>query len=209
MRKVDHNSRREEIAAAAAQLIAEQGLNALTTRALAKRMSCSIGVLSHYFESKDDIVLAAFNWADARIDSRVAEAVAKEGPEIDSFIPLILAALPINEEADLEWKVRFNLFTYAFTEPQLLKIQREKIKGLEKLLTGVIGDMQSDNKIRQDFKAEYMTFMAFDLVMGLAQNLLMLPVSEREARAEYMLSLFAPLQAGASLRKGGSLRVVN
>jgi AcrR family transcriptional regulator len=200
MRKVDHESRREEIAEVAAQLIAENGLNALTTRALAKRMGCSIGVLSHYFGGKDDIVLAAFNWADARIDARVSEAVAREGAKLDSFIPLILAALPLDGASDLEWKVRFNLFTCSFSEPHLLTVQREKIQGMEQLLTGVIRDMQADNQIRRDFKAEYMTFMAFDIVMGLAQNLLMLPLEERENRAHYMMSLFEPLQAGGRLR---------
>ena len=63
MRKVDHDSRREEVAGAAARLIAEKGLEALTTRALAKSLGCSIGVLSHYFSSKEEIVIAAFRWA--------------------------------------------------------------------------------------------------------------------------------------------------
>ena len=64
MRKVDHDSRREEVAGAAAALIANEGLEALTTRALAKALGCSIGVLSHYFNNKEDIVIAAFRWAD-------------------------------------------------------------------------------------------------------------------------------------------------
>ncbi len=63
MKKVDHDQRRLEVAVAAATIIADQGLEALTTRNLAKAMGCSIGVLSHYFLNKDETVIAALNWA--------------------------------------------------------------------------------------------------------------------------------------------------
>ena len=96
MRKVDHDSRREEVAGAAARLIAEKGLEALTTRALAKSLGCSIGVLSHYFSSKEEIVIAAFRWADQRIDLRMQEAIATDNPGLDSFFPVIKAGLPLD-----------------------------------------------------------------------------------------------------------------
>ena len=200
MRKVDHDLRRREVAKAAAELIAAKGLDKLTTRALAKHMGCSIGVLSHYFNSKEDIGRAAFEWADERIDQRVQAAVAEQGADLDSFIPILLAALPFDKASDLEWKVRFNLFTCAFTEPALLDMQRSKIKQFEDLMTAVVKEMQADGNLRKDFAARYMTQVAFDIVMGLAQNLLMLPIEQREQRAEYMMHLFAPLQGGGRLR---------
>jgi AcrR family transcriptional regulator len=46
---------------AAAGIIASEGLEALTTRNLARSMGYSIGVLSHYFTSKDQIVIAAIS----------------------------------------------------------------------------------------------------------------------------------------------------
>ncbi|MGJ8686787.1 MAG: TetR/AcrR family transcriptional regulator, partial [Spongiibacteraceae bacterium] len=87
MRKVDHDQRREDVASAAASLIARSGLEALTTRALAKEMGCSIGVLSHYFSSKEEIVIAAFQWADQRIDMRMQEAIDADSPGLEDFIP--------------------------------------------------------------------------------------------------------------------------
>ena len=43
MRKLDHDQRRLEIAEAAARLIAADGMEALTTRSIARAMGCSIG----------------------------------------------------------------------------------------------------------------------------------------------------------------------
>ena len=75
MRKLDHDQRRREIAEAAARLIAADGMAALTTRGIARAMGCSIGVLSHYFESKAAIVTAAFAWASSAIHGRASRGI--------------------------------------------------------------------------------------------------------------------------------------
>ncbi len=195
MRKVDHDSRREEVAAAAARLIAEQGLDALTTRALAKQLGCSIGVLSHYFNSKEDIVIAAFNWADLRIDARMQEAMlGGDDLSLDAFIPLIQAGLPLDAESDLEWRVRFNLYNFALTHRNSLKAQGEKIRHFRALMTGLIEQLQKTGKVRRDIDARQITNAAFDLAMGAAQHLLMLPMEERQDYARYLFDLVEQLR---------------
>ena len=92
VRKVDHDSRREEVASVASRLIADRGLEALTTRALAKELGCSIGVLSHYFNSKEEIVMAAFQWADQRIDQRMQDAIA----DLEEISLRTIVKIPIN-----------------------------------------------------------------------------------------------------------------
>lgn len=195
MRKVDHDSRREEVAAAAARLIANKGLEALTTRALAKELGCSIGVLSHYFSSKEEIVIAAFRWADQRIDLRMQEAVADESPNIQSFFPVIKAGLPLDVESDLEWRVRLNLHTFALTHDASLLAEREKNQQFRDLMTVIIAGMQDKGHVIKELSAEDITSLAFDLVNGMAKNLLMCPFEEREAKAEYLFRLIGYLGA--------------
>ncbi len=112
MRKLDHDQRRLEIAEVAARLIAADGMEALTTRSIARAMGCSIGVLSHYFDSKAGIVTAAFAWASARIEQRLARALAR-GVSIDNLLPLIEAALPHDRQSRIEWGVRLQLWSHA------------------------------------------------------------------------------------------------
>lgn len=194
MRKVDHDSRRQEVAAAAARLIAEQGLDALTTRALAKSLGCSIGVLSHYFNNKDEIVLAAFYWADERIDLRIQEAMVAKELSIQSLMPLIWEGLPLTEESDLEWKVRFNLYTYAFTESSLRQAQREKLDQFRALMESLIRQLQASGEIRTDTDAKLITRIAFDMAVGAAQNLLMLPLEERVENVQELFPMLEQLR---------------
>lgn len=194
MRKVDHDSRREEVAEAAARLIGREGLEALTTRALAKELGCSIGVLSHYFNSKEEIVIAAFRWADQRIDARMQEAIAGNDPHLDDFFPVIKAGLPLDEESDLEWRVRLNLHTFALTHQESLNAVRDKDVQFRDLMLMMIGDMQSKGRLRNDISAQIITDTAFDLVIGLAQNLVKTPMAKREVRSEYLFGLIELLR---------------
>lgn len=194
VRKVDHDSRREEVAEAAARLIAEKGLEALTTRALAKSLGCSIGVLSHYFSSKEEIVIAAFRWADQRIDLRMQEASAQGNLSLDHFFPIIKAGLPLDEESDLEWRVRLNLHTFALTHQDSLEAELEKNTQNRSLMHTMIKALQAQGELRSDIDAEDITNIAFDLVIGMAKNLIMRPFSEREARAEYLFRMIEQLR---------------
>lgn len=192
MKKVDHDLRRAEVAEAAAKLIAKQGLTGLTTRALAKSMDCSIGVLSHYFNSKEQIVQAAFDWADNRLDARMEE-VMDQNPTINSFLPVIRAGLPLDETRDIEWRVRFNLYNHMLTGGDLVG-QREKLQGYRVLLFELLKELKSNGGIRQDIDPAIIANTAFDLVVGTAQNLLMIPMEERESHTASIFTIVENLR---------------
>ena len=192
MKKVDHDLRRAEVAEAAAQVIAKEGLTGLTTRALAKSMGCSIGVLSHYFNSKEQIVQAAFDWADNRLDKRMEE-VLEQNPTIDSFLPVIEAVLPLDETRDIEWRVRFNLYNHMLTSGDIVG-QREKLQAYRALLFELLKELKSNGGIRQDIDPALIANTAFDLVIGTAQNLLMIPMAKREVHAESIFSIVENLR---------------
>lgn len=203
MRKVDHEGRRQEVAAAAARLIAREGLDALTTRALAKELGCSIGVLSHYFNSKVDIVNAAFQWADQRIDDRVQEAMAGAELTFDVFIPIVRATLPLDQDSELEWRVRFNLYTYAFTDDELRDTQREKLQNFKTLMCQLVEQLQARGELRADLSPTLLTRAVFDITMGAALNLLRLPIEERSQQGAYLFDLLDSLKP-----ERGSLQAV-
>jgi AcrR family transcriptional regulator len=59
--------RRQQIAEAALHLLAEEGLGAFTTRAIAARVGLTDGTLFRHFKGKDEIVLAALAELEARM----------------------------------------------------------------------------------------------------------------------------------------------
>ncbi len=183
----------------ASRLIADKGLEALTTRALAKELGCSIGVLSHYFNSKEEIVLAAFQWADQSIDQRMQAAIIDQDISLDYFIPMIQAGLPLDEASDREWRVRFNLYNYCLTRRGAgLSAQIEKTNHFRDLMVGLISALQEKGEVRQDINPELITKMAFDMVMGAAQNLLMVPMQERREHARYLFDIVEQLRPKSS-----------
>lgn len=198
MKKVDHDLRRAEVAEAAAKLIAREGLTGLTTRALAKSMGCSIGVLSHYFNSKEQIVQAAFDWADTRLDTRM-EDVMGQNPTLDSFLPVIREGLPLDETRDVEWRVRFHLYNHMLTSGDLVG-QREKLQNYRILLFELLKELKANGGIRQDIDPALIANTAFDLVIGTAQNLLMLPMEERELHAASIFTIVENLRPEAELQ---------
>ncbi|CAB1370594.1 TetR/AcrR family transcriptional regulator [Denitratisoma oestradiolicum] len=113
---VDHDERRELIARAAAELIAEQGLAAATFREIAARTGFSKGVIEHYFDDKEHIVGKALDWVDERYlkhEQRLTRG--KEG--LDAVCARLTCTLPLSPAATLHWKVRLNYWGLAITRP--------------------------------------------------------------------------------------------
>lgn len=179
---------------AAARIVAYEGLEALTTRNLAKAMDCSIGVLSHYFSNKDEIVIAALNWADDRIESRFSALVGQGRMEVEQWVPLIKEAFPINETSDMEWRVRINLAAYALTHPVLLESQRKLRKERHQRIHDLIASLQASGALRPDLDIASIANNMIDFVTGTAFGLLLLPMEERGAKVDAMLPYLDLLQ---------------
>ena len=166
MRKLDHDQRRLEIAEAAARLIAADGMEALTTRSIARAMGCSIGVLSHYFDSKAGIVTAAFAWASSRIEQRLARALAR-GISVDTLLPLIEAALPHDRQSRIEWGVRLQLWSHAAADAEAAAVLRTDMERNRALLASVITQLQHQHEVRPNIDANNVAQMLIDLMHGM------------------------------------------
>ena len=98
---VDRVERRTSIAAAAAEAIAEEGIEAVTMNTIAARASVTTGALTHYFVDKDEVVLEALLLVDASMQSRIETALAQDSSLVDA----LLAALPHDVESRRDWSV--------------------------------------------------------------------------------------------------------
>ncbi|GAA1693912.1 TetR/AcrR family transcriptional regulator [Glycomyces endophyticus] len=76
-RTADHELRRTQMAAAVHRLIAHDGLDAATMAAVAREAGFSVGLVQHYFASKDELLLFAYERLTADLLARVARITAE------------------------------------------------------------------------------------------------------------------------------------
>ena len=68
---VDHDQRREDIAHVACQVIARHGFEQATVARIARAAGFTTGMVAHYFESKQQIVIAALRLILTRMEQRL------------------------------------------------------------------------------------------------------------------------------------------
>jgi AcrR family transcriptional regulator len=76
---VDHAQRRDEIAHVACQVVANYGFEQATVARIARAAGYTTGMVAHYYESKQDIILAALRLILLRIEERLTRERKKNG----------------------------------------------------------------------------------------------------------------------------------
>jgi AcrR family transcriptional regulator len=97
---VDHAERRDEIALVACRVVAAHGFDGASMVRIAREAGYTTGMLAHYFDSKQDIVIAALRLILRRIDERLS----LPAPDVarPDLLELLLEALPIDAQRRTE-----------------------------------------------------------------------------------------------------------
>jgi len=97
---VDHERRRDEIALIACRVVAQHGFEQATIVRIARAAGCTTGMIAHYFDTKQDIIVAALRLILRRIEERLTHA---DGAA--DLLTLLSEALPIDETRYMECAV--------------------------------------------------------------------------------------------------------
>jgi AcrR family transcriptional regulator len=117
--KVDAEDRRHRLVLAAAELIADEGISALTNAKIAKRISGSTTLVTHYFPSKRELVLDTYQTMASRSRARVEQAMRESD---DPLAACLRALLPLDGPTRLEWKVWLAYQGMSVGDPELTRI---------------------------------------------------------------------------------------
>ncbi|WP_327431962.1 MULTISPECIES: TetR/AcrR family transcriptional regulator [unclassified Streptomyces] len=82
---------REDVLAAAMDMIAERGLEKLTMAALGREVGMSSGHLLYYFHSKDELLLQTLEWSEGRLGGERGRLLAARGTareRLDAYVDL-------------------------------------------------------------------------------------------------------------------------
>lgn len=101
---VDYAKRRIEIVDALLELIAQEGMGAATSRALANHLGVSNGALWRYFKDKDDLLAATYQTVLDKSNRRVVEAIAGRSGT-DAVLAMMETFFPQTPELQDEAKV--------------------------------------------------------------------------------------------------------
>ncbi|MCZ9348925.1 TetR family transcriptional regulator [Streptomyces mutabilis] len=82
---------REDVLAAAMEMIAERGLEKLTMAALGREVGMSSGHLLYYFHSKDELLLRTLEWSEGRLGAERGRLLTRTGTareRLDAYVDL-------------------------------------------------------------------------------------------------------------------------
>ena len=96
---VDHEQRREEIALVACRVVAQYGFEQATIVRIAREAGYTTGMVAHYFDTKQDIVIAALRLILRRIEERLTPS-GTAGPA--QLLAVLTEALPVDETRYIE-----------------------------------------------------------------------------------------------------------
>jgi AcrR family transcriptional regulator len=122
---VDHDARRREIADAVLRLAATEGLESVSLRHVAAEAGISMGRVQHYFRSKDEMLVFAFEHQARRHEERIVEKLTAAGrpPTVRDVVrTVIVEILPTDEWSRASWLAGIAFFIRAMSDDRMAAV---------------------------------------------------------------------------------------
>jgi TetR/AcrR family transcriptional regulator, transcriptional repressor of bet genes len=166
-------------------VVVEQGLDAVSIRAVARRAGVSIGTVQYHFATKDDLLLAAYRRA---IDQVVARAARLPDPteEPAAYIQALLQQLlPLDDQRQAEVRVALAFTARSVHSPRLAELYEHGYRALVDAVVGALQAAVSRGEALPGIDVRREATQAAALADGLAWHALCAPsaLSVGEARA--------------------------
>lgn len=185
---VDHDERRAAIAAAAASVIADVGVEGTTMKAIAHRAEVTTGAVTHYFDDKEQVILAALLHADAALHARVDAALSRGREPVDA----LLAALPNDPASRREWLV-WRAFGDAAIRSDVLRSQhRESMRAWFDAAAQAIAERARCTPVEARLDAELVISVVDAIADAAAIDPDSWPVARQRALLEHCLARVLP-----------------
>ena len=116
---VDHAKRREEIALVACKVVADHGFEQATVARIARAAGYTTGMVAHYYDSKQDIILAALRLILMRIEERLTRE--RDSGE-SNLISVLSEALAVDAHRFTECAFWMSFWGQVPAEPKLKRL---------------------------------------------------------------------------------------
>jgi len=151
---VDHDAQRVKFAKATMNLIARQGLEGVTMRAVAVEAGLSYGSLFHYFASKDELLMHAVRHLMSLQTQRVND-YSSQYSGLKALEHLLCDDAIINESSRDSWLVWLTFLYRAALQTAFADMNAELIDGWLERIKRLLEEAQNAGEIRADFDVGY------------------------------------------------------
>jgi AcrR family transcriptional regulator len=183
---VNWDERRDEILSATWRVIARDGIAKATVRAIAREAHCSPGILAHYFDDKADILGSALVLSHRRVAARM-EASAAGLTGLDALRVVMLEALPLDDERDLEAQIEISFWGRALGSPELRTVQNTEFDRFASRLRALLRQAGSQCELREGVDIDLAAHQLLVLIDGLSAQRVLYPGLVTAERQRQML----------------------
>ena len=171
---VDHDSQRAKFSRAALRLVAREGLEGLTMRAVAVEAGLSYGSLFHYFESKDELLMQAIRHSTSEQTRRVNEyAVRYRG--LKALEQLLCDDALVDEGSRDDWLVWLAFLYKAALKEPFAEMHAELISGWVDRIRQLLLDAGTLGELRPGLDIDFEAMAIWVYSAGIGQQGLLHP----------------------------------
>lgn len=150
---VDHDRQRETFAEAAMRLIARNGLEGVTMRAVAAEAGLSYGSLFHYFDSKEALLMHAVRMTIGRQTRRVNE-YSGQYDGLEALEHLLCDDAVTSESSRDAWLVWMAFQYQAALRESFGEMNAELVAGWRQRIRSLLNDAKSDGEIGEEIDTD-------------------------------------------------------
>jgi AcrR family transcriptional regulator len=140
--------RREQIIRAACEVVSEIGFKSLRVADVAKRAKTSTGTVHYYFDTKRELMHAAFEWNFTESLNRrrpLLESMADPRERLRAFVD---SYLPRDTVTVTAWHVWAELWVEALHDPDLQELNESVYGEWRRIMAAIIRDGQDAGQFR-------------------------------------------------------------
>jgi AcrR family transcriptional regulator len=142
--------RREQILSAACEVVSEIGFKSLRIADVAARAGTSTGTVHYYFDTKTELMRAAFEWNFARSLERRSPLLAEHQDPRRRLRAFVESYVPGDPETVRAWRVWAELWVEALHDPGLQELNEQVYGEWRRLVAGIIRDGQDAGLFRDE-----------------------------------------------------------
>ncbi len=186
---VDHDAQRVKFAEAAMSLIARNGLEGVTMRAVAAEAGLSYGSLFHYFTSKDELLMHAIRHSTSLQTQRANEYTHRYSG-LKALEHLLCDDAIINDSSRDSWMVWLTFLYKVALQPSFAEMHAELIDGWLGRIRTLLEDAQQSGDIEDDVNVDFEALAVWTYSAGIGQMGLVYPALLPAAMQKELISAY-------------------
>ena len=180
---VDHSERRQELIAASWDVIAQDGIDGLTMRRVAKAAGCTTGRISHYFSGREELLSSALRSAHKNAAVRMMKIANSDLDPKQRLIRVSYEGLPLDKRRLREWKVWIVFWAAAASSQNLAAENTARYKDWQDLIERLLAESGISGRRLESRLHELMS-----IVDGLGIRLTLTPTAGNRKLARNLIA---------------------